>query len=342
MGFLDKFRKKGISVKNKDLNTSVISPKQEKGEKTEEFLKEKYESIITVQKNILKESEISYHDFCNLTLEEINDLEFQIKKRGIDTLKDRDIRIRNQIDGKIMFDEDLSFLKEIEPKIKKNIVEEINNKSIEINYSMDIPTALEMLDNTVIIYRKTRVLILLIKQGLNRYQNILSLAGMDKIKRNILILFDNYLVEKYSVVELKYKVEKLFKSIDVDLQKKLDLQQKKIDLQQKKIDLQKQIDLQSQEEANLRKFNTEVDATITSITDSSIDDINIDKINKYHLEIAQEKLAQISKGDFSEKLSSNEIKLLYDNSLITEEELSNLETMGYDLSFLSNEGTKKL
>ena len=335
MGFLDKFRKKGISVKNKDLNTSVISPKQEKGEKTEEFLKEKYESIITVQKNILKESEISYHDFCNLTLEEINDLEFQIKKRGIDTLKDRDIRIRNQIDGKIMFDEDLSFLKEIEPKIKKNIVEEINNKSIEINYSMDIPTALEMLDNTVIIYRKTRVLILLIKQGLNRYQNILSLAGMDKIKRNILILFDNYLVEKYSVVELKYKVEKLFKSIDVDLQKKLDLQQKKIDLQ-------KQIDLQSQEEANLRKFNTEVDATITSITDSSIDDINIDKINKYHLEIAQEKLAQISKGDFSEKLSSNEIKLLYDNSLITEEELSNLETMGYDLSFLSNEGTKKL
>lgn len=39
MGFLDKFRKNGISVKNKDLNTSVISPKQEKGEKTEEFLK---------------------------------------------------------------------------------------------------------------------------------------------------------------------------------------------------------------------------------------------------------------------------------------------------------------
>lgn len=337
MGFLDKFRKKGISVKNKDLNTSVISPKQEKGEKTEEFLKKKYNYIITVQKNVLKESEISYHDFCNLTLEEINDLEFQIKKRGIDTLKDKIIRIRNQIDGKIMFDDDLSFLKEIEPEIKKNIVEEINNKSIEINYSMEIITVTKICNNIVEIYNKVNVLTLFIKNKLNRYQNILSLAGMDKItgmdmdkiKRNILILFDNYLVEKYSVAELSYKVEKLFKSIDVDLQKKIDL-------------LQKKIDLQKQEEANLRKFNTEVDATITSYLDSSIDDINIDKINKYHLEIAQEKLAQISKGDFSEKLSSNEIKLLYDNSLITEEELSNLETMGYDLSFLSNEGTKKL
>ena len=334
MGFLDKFRKKGISVKNKDLNTSVISPKQEKGEKTEEFLKKKYNYIITVQKNVLKESEISYHDFCNLTLEEINDLEFQIKKRGIDTLKDKIIRIRNQIDGKIMFDDDLSFLKEIEPEIKKNIVEEINNKSIEINYSMEIITVTKICNNIVEIYNKVNGLTSWIKNKLNRYQNILSLAGMDKItgmdmdkiKRNILILFDNYLVEKYSVVELSYKVEKLFKSIDVDLQKK--------------------IDQQKQEEANLRKFNTEVDATITSITDhyldSFIDDINIDKINKYHLEIAQEKLAQISKGDFSEKLSSNEIKLLYDNFLITEEELSNLETMGYDLSFLSNEGTKKL
>lgn len=326
MGFLDKFRKKGISVKNKDLNTSVISPKQEKGEKTEEFLKEKYNSIITVQKRILKESEISYHDFCNLTLEEINDLEFQIKKRGIDTLKDKIIRIRNQIDGEIMFDEDLSFLKEIEPKIKKNIVEEINNKSIEINYSMDIPTVMKMCNNIVEISNKIKALTSWIKIKLNRYQDRLFLLGMssqfDNIKRNILILFDNYSVEKYSVVELSYKVEKLFKSIDADLQK--------------------HIDLQSQEEANLRKFNTEVDATITSIIDSSIDDINIDEINEYYLEIAQEKLAQISKGDFSEKLSSNEIKLLYDNSLITEEELSNLETMGYDLSFLSNEGTKKL
>lgn len=322
MGFLDKFRKKDVSVKNKDLNTSVISPKQEKGEKTEEFLKEKYKFIIMVQKNLLKESEISYHDFCNLTLEEINDLEFQIKKRGIDTLKDMIIRIRNRIDGEIMFDEEASFLKEKEPKIKKNIVEEINSKSIEINYSMEIITVLEMLYNTVDIYKKTKALNILIKKNLIVYKHIFSLAEMDKIKRNILILFDNYSVEKYSVVELSNKVEKLFKSIDADLQK--------------------QIDLQSQEEANLRKFITEVDATITSITDSSIDDINIDKINKYHLEIAQEKLAQISKGDFSEKLSSNEIKLLYDNSLITEEELSNLETMGYDLSFLSNEGTKKL
>lgn len=337
MGFLDKFRKKGISVKNKDLNTSVISPKQEKGEKTEEFLKKKYNYIITVQKNVLKESEISYHDFCNLTLEEINDLEFQIKKRGIDTLKDKIIRIRNQIDGKIMFDDDLSFLKEIEPEIKKNIVEEINNKSIEINYSMEIITVTKICNNIVEIYNKVNGLTLFIKNKLNRYQNILSSAGMDKItgmdmdkiKRNILILFGNYLVEKYSVAELSYKVENLFKSIDVDLQKKIDL-------------LQKKIDLQKQEEANSRKFNTEVDATITSIIDSSIDDINIDEINKYHLEIAQEKLAQISKGDFSEKLSFNEIKLLYDNSLITEEELSNLETMGYDLSFLSNEGTKKL
>ncbi len=322
MGFLDKFRKKGISVKNKDLNTSVISPKQEKEEKTEEFLKEKYKFIIMVQKNLLKESEISYHDFCNLTLEEINDLEFQIKKRGIDTLKDMIIRIRNRIDGEIMFDEEASFLKEKEPKIKKNIVEEINSKSIEINYSMEIITVLEMLDNTVDIYKKAKALNILIKKNLIVYKHIFSLAEMDKIKRNILILFDNYSVEKYSVVELSYKVEKLFESIDADLQK--------------------QIDLQSQEEANLRKFITEVDATITSITDSSIDDINIDEINEYHLEIAQEKLAQISKGDFSEKLSSNEIKLLYDNSLITEEELSNLETMGYDLSFLSNEGTKKL
>lgn len=270
-------------------------------------------------------------------------MEFQIKKRGIDTLKDKIIRIRNQIDGKIMFDEDLSFLKEKEPKIKKNIVEEINNKSIEINDSMDIIMVTKICNNIVEISNKINGLTLWIKNKLNRYQNILSLAGMDKItgmdmdkiKRNILRLFDNYLVEKYSVAELSYKVEKLFKSIDVDLQKK-------IDLQQKKIELQKQIDLQSQEEANLRKFITEVDATITSIIDSSIDDINIDEINEYHLEIAQEKLAQISKGDFSEKLSSNEIKLLYDNSLITEEELSNLETMGYDLSFLSNEGTKKL
>ncbi len=330
MGFLDKFRKKGISVKNKDLNTSIISPKQEKGEKTEEFLKKKYNYIITVQKNILKESEISYHDFCNLTLEEINDLKFQIKKRGIDTLKDKIIRIRNQIDGEIMFDEDLSFLKEKEPKIKKNIVEEINNKSIEINDSMDIIMVTKICNNIVEISNKINGLTLWIKNKLNRYQNILSLAGMDKItgmdmdkiKRNILRLFDNYLVEKYSVAELSYKVEKLFKSIDADLQKK--------------------IDLQNQEEANLKKFNTEVDATITSIIDSSIDDINIDEINEYHLEIAQEKLDKISKGDFSEKLSSNEIKLLYDNSLITEEELSNLETMGYDLSFLSNEGTKKL
>lgn len=326
MGFLDKFRKKGISVKNKDLNTSVISPKQEKGEKTEEFLKKKYNYIITVQKNVLKESEISYHDFCNLTLEEINDLEFQIKKRGIDTLKDKIIRIRNQIDGKIMFDDDLSFLKEIEPEIKKNIVEEINNKSIEINYSMEIITVTKICNNIVEISNKIKALTSWIKIKLNRYQDRLFLLGMssqfDNIKRNILILFDNYSVEKYSVVELSYKVEKLFKSIDADLQK--------------------QIDLQKQEEANLRKFNTEVDATITSIIDSSIDDINIDEINEYYLEIAQEKLAQISKGDFSEKLSSNEIKLLYDNSLITEEELSNLETMGYDLSFLSNEGTKKL
>ncbi len=326
MGFLDKFRKKGISVKNKDLNTSVISPKQEKGEKTEEFLKKKYNSIITVQKNILKESEISYHDFCNLTLEEINDLEFQIKKRGIDTLKDKIIRIRNQIDGKIMFDEDLSFLKEIEPEIKKNIVEEINNKSIEINYSMEIITVTKICNNIVEIYNKVNGLTSWIKIKLNRCQDRLSLLGMssqfDNIKRNILILFDNYLVEKYSVAELSYKVENLFKSIDVDLKK--------------------QIDLKKQEEANLKKFNTEVDATITSYLDSSIDDINIDEINKYHLEIAQEKLDKISKGDFSEKLSFNEIKLLYDNSLITEEELSNLETMGYDLSFLSNEGTKKL
>ena len=326
MGFLDKFRKKGISVKNKDLNTSVISPKQEKGEKTEEFLKKKYNSIITVQKNILKESEISYHDFCNLTLEEINDLEFQIKKRGIDTLKDKIIRIRNQIDGKIMFDEDLSFLKEIEPEIKKNIVEEINNKSIEINYSMEIITVTKICNNIVEIYNKVNGLTSWIKIKLNRCQDRLSLLGMssqfDNIKRNILILFDNYLVEKYSVAELSYKVENLFKSIDVDLKK--------------------QIDLKKQEEANLKKFNTEVDATITSYLDSSIDDINIDEINKYHLEIAQEKLDKISKGDFSEKLSFNEIKLLYDNSLITEEELSNLETIGYDLSFLSNEGTKKL
>ena len=326
MGFLDKYRKKDISVKNKDLSTSVISQKQEKGEKTEEFLKEKYKFIIMVQKNILKESEISYHDFCNLTLEEINDLEFQIKKRGIDTLKDKIIRIRNRIDGEIMFDEDLSFLKEIEPEIKKNIVEEINNKSIEINYSMDITTVAKICNNIVDISNNIKLLTLFIKTNLNRYQNILSLAGMDKIKRNILILFDNYLVEKYSVVELKYKVEKLFKSIGVDLQK--------------------QIDLQKQKEANLKKFNTEVDATITSVTDhyldSIIDDINIDENNKYYLEIAQEKLSKINKGDFSEKLSFNEIKLLYDNSLITEEELSNLETMGYDLSFLSNEGTKKL
>lgn len=319
MGFLDKYRKKDISVKNKDLNTSVISPKQEKEEKTEEFLKEKYKFIIMVQKNLLKESEISYHDFCNLTLEEINDLEFQIKKRGIDTLKDMIIRIRNRIDEEIIFDEEASFLKEIEPEIKKNIVEEINNKSIEINYSMDIPTALEMLDNTVIIYKKTKALNILIKKNLIVYKYMFSLAEMDKIKRNILILFDNYLVEKYSVAELSYKVEKLFKSIDKG-----------------------QIDLQNQEEANLKKLITELDATITSYLDSSIDDINIGENNKYYLEIAQEKLAQISKGDFSEKLSSNEIKLLYDNSLITEEELSNLETMGYDLSFLSNEGTKKL
>ena len=41
MGFLDKFRKKGISVKNKDLNTSVISPKQEKGEKNRRVSKKK-------------------------------------------------------------------------------------------------------------------------------------------------------------------------------------------------------------------------------------------------------------------------------------------------------------
>lgn len=325
MGFLDKFRKKDISVKNKDLNTSVISPKQEKEEKTEEFLKEKYKFIIMVQKNLLKESEISYHDFCNLTLEEINDLEFQIKKRGIDTLKDMIIRIRNRIDGEIMFDEEASFLKEIEPKIKKNIVEEINNKSIEINYSMEIITVLEMLDNTVDIYKKTKALNILIKKNLivYKYKYTFSLAEMDKIKRNILILFDNYSVEKYSVAELSYKVEKLFKSID-----------------------EKQIDLQNQEEADLKKLITEIDATITSYLDSSIDDIiddiNIDENNKYYLEIAQEKLDKISKGDFSEKLSFNEIKLLYDNSLITEEELSNLETMGYDLSFLSNEGTKKL
>ena len=129
MGFFDKFRKKDTSIKNKDLNINVISQKQEKGEKTEEFLKKNYKFIIYVQKNILNESETSYHDFCNLTLEEINDLVFQIKKRGIDTLKDKIIRIRNQIDGKIMFDENLSFLKEIEPKIKKNIIEEINNKT---------------------------------------------------------------------------------------------------------------------------------------------------------------------------------------------------------------------
>ena len=122
MGFFDKFRKKDISVKNKDLNINVISQKQEKGEKTEEFLKKNYKFIIYVQKNILNESETSYHDFCNLTLEEIKDLVFQIKKRGIDTLKDKIIRISNQIDGKIMFDENLSFLKEIEPKIKKNII----------------------------------------------------------------------------------------------------------------------------------------------------------------------------------------------------------------------------
>lgn len=319
MGFLDKFRKKGISVKNKDLNTSVISQKQEKEEKTEEFLKEKYKFIIMVQKNLLKESEISYHDFCNLTLEEINDLEFQIKKRGIDTLKDMIIRIRNRIDEEIIFDEEASFLKEKEPKIKKNIVEEINNKSIEINDSMDVIMVTKICSNIVDIYKKTKALNILIKKNLIVYKYMFSLAEMDKIKRNILILFDNYLVEKYSVAELSYKVEKLFKSID-----------------------KRQIDLQNPEEANLKKLITELDATITSYLDSSIDDINIGENNKYYLEIAQEKLAQISKGDFSEKLSSNEIKLLYDNFLITEEELSNLETMGYDLSFLSNEGTKKL
>lgn len=77
MGFFDKFKKKDISVKNKDLNINVISQKQEKGEKTEEFLKKNYKFIIYVQKNILNESETSYHDFCNLTLEEINDLVFQ-------------------------------------------------------------------------------------------------------------------------------------------------------------------------------------------------------------------------------------------------------------------------
>lgn len=319
MGFLDKFRKKGISVKNKDLNTSVISQKQEKEEKTEEFLKEKYKFIIMVQKNLLKEAEISYHDFCNLTLEEINDLEFQIKKRGIDTLKDMIIRIRNRIDEEIIFDEEASFLKEKEPKIKKNIVEEINNKSIEINDSMDVIMVTKICSNIVDIYKKTKALNILIKKNLIVYKYMFSLAEMDKIKRNILILFDNYLVEKYSVAELSYKVEKLFKSID-----------------------KRQIDLQNPEEANLKKLITELDATITSYLDSSIDDINIGENNKYYLEIAQEKLAQISKGDFSEKLSSNEIKLLYDNFLITEEELSNLETMGYDLSFLSNEGTKKL
>lgn len=83
MGFFDKFRKKDISVKNKDLNINVISQKQEKGEKTEEFLKKNYKFIIYVQKNILNESETSYHDFCNLTLEEINDLVFQIKKEEL-------------------------------------------------------------------------------------------------------------------------------------------------------------------------------------------------------------------------------------------------------------------
>ena len=260
-----------------------------------------------------------------MTLEEINDLVFQIKKRGIDTLKDKIIRIRNQSDGKIMFDENLSFLKEIEPKIKKNMIEEINNKTKEINDSMDIITVAKMCNNIIEISNKIKILTLFIKTKLNRYQNILSLLGMssqfDNIKRNILILFDNYLVEKYPVVELIYKFEKLFESIDVYIKKEL---------------------LQKQEEANLKKFNSKVE---TSINDYFLDNIiyvNTDEMNKYYLEIAQEKLAKISKGNFSEKLSFYEIKLLYDNSLITEEELSNLETMGYDLSFLSNEGTKKL
>lgn len=325
MGFFDKFRKKDISVKNKDLNINVISQKQEKGEKTEEFLKKNYKFIIYVQKNILNESETSYHDFCNLTLEEINDLVFQIKKRGIDTLKDKIIRIRNQIDGKIMFDENLSFLKEIEPKIKKNIIEEINNKTKEINDSVDIITVAKMCNNIIEISNKIKSLTLFIKTKLNRYQNILSLLGMssqfDNIKRNILILFDNYLVEKYSVVELIYKFEKLFESIDVYIKNEL---------------------LQKQEEANLKKFNSKVETSINDYFLDNIINVNTDEMNKYYLEIAQEKLAKISKGNFSEKLSFYEIKLLYDNSLITEEELSNLETMGYDLSFLSNEGTKKL
>lgn len=271
MGFFDRLKKKNIDVKNKSLNNNDLE-KEEKLEKKEEFLKKNYNFVIKVQKEILKESEISYSDFCGLTLEEIDNLVTQIKKRGIDKLKDNNIKIRDKIDEKINFDGNLSFLKGIELKLKNNIIDEINNKNEEINDNMDLMGVIEINKSIAEIYNKIFLLKLYMEKCMEYYEKTLFLLGMsnqlDTIKNSILVSFDYCVVEKYSTVKLVREIEKLCRSISDDLKKKKQIQS---------------------ENKQMRNFNSEFETTLDGYYNNSITDDDIKNMDKYLLEIEQEK-----------------------------------------------------